>query len=145
MSECTTTFRDWVSKASLQWVSSVHAGTSHINSLPLMVASWTRKRDTDSRTWEKERKVEERQKGCGRSQLKPAWVYRCLVISTLLVKCEPLIEGVAYLKSVGKPPTRPVTVTPHSQPSSVEAKDSVAPRTTFFPFNLRTVRHTGEG
>lgn len=95
---------------------------------------------TDSSTWEEERKVEERQKGCGRSQLKPAWVYRCRVISTLLMKWEPLIEGVTYLESVGKPPTKPVTVTPHSQPSSVEAKDSVAPGTTFFTFNPRKVR-----
>lgn len=46
----------------------------------------------------------------------------------------------SYLENVVKPPTKPMTVNPHSKPSSVEDKDSVAPQSTFLTFNLRKMR-----
>ena len=46
----------------------------------------------------------------------------------------------SYLENVVKPPTIPMTVNPHSKPSSVEDKDSVAPQSTFLTFNLRKMR-----
>jgi len=44
------------------------------------------------------------------------------------MKCEPLIKDVSYSENVVKLPSKPLTVNPHSKPSSVEGRDSAAPR-----------------
>lgn len=54
------------------------------------------------------------------------------------MKCEPLIKDVSYPENVVKTRTELMTVNPHSKPSSVEGRNSVAP--TFLTFNLRKIR-----
>lgn len=61
------------------------------------------------------------------------------------MKGEHLIKDVFYLENVVKPPTKAMTVTPHSKSSSVEGKDSVPPRITFLTLNLRKVRLLEQG
>lgn len=56
------------------------------------------------------------------------------------MKYESMIKHVPYLENVAKLPTKPMTVNPHSKPSSVEDKDSGAPRCSFLTFNLRKMR-----
>ena len=52
------------------------------------------------------------------------------------MKCEPLIKDVSYSENVVKLPTKPLTVNPHPKPSSVEGRDSSAPRSRAYGWRL---------